>query len=79
MQAKREAERARSEALRAEGVVEEDGDETDEDIVMPSQLGAEFDERASCLAAKLQAPEDACRALLKQASIEGMQAALPGQ
>ena len=44
MQAKREAERARSEALRAEGVVEDDSDETDEDVVMPSQFGAEFDE-----------------------------------
>ena len=68
VQAKLDADKARSEALKAEGVVE-DEDETDEDVVMPSQLGAEFDERASCLAAKLGAPEDACRALLKQASV----------
>ena len=39
VQAKREAERARSEALRAEGVVEEDSDETDEDINDAEPIG----------------------------------------
>lgn len=65
--AKREAERARAAALKAEGVLVDEAS-TDEEGVKPSQLGAALDARATSLAETLGAPADACRALLKQAS-----------
>lgn len=65
--AKREAERARAAALKAEGVLVDEAS-TDEECEKPSQLGAALDARAASLAETLGAPVDACRALLKQAS-----------